>query len=173
MHPARVHTRVEARNLRISPLNSHEKNNLATATPVTNQLFHLLHRAGQGGDELFLNMFRDADLTPRQFTVLTAAQQRADSSQAGLVADTGIDRSTLADIVGRLVAKGLLERHRTKRDARAYAIAVTDKGHETIATLSPRIASMEGALLSALPDDQRETFAKNLEAIVHNLNALQ
>jgi len=154
-------------------LNTQEKTKTDTATPVTNQLFHLLHRAGQGGDELLLTTFRDADLTPRQYTVLTAAQQRTEPSQAALVADTGIDRSTLADIVGRLVAKGLLERHRTERDARAYAIAVTEKGHETISTLAPRVATMERDLLTALPEDQRETFAKNIALIVHNLSALQ
>ncbi len=118
-------------------------------------------------------MFRDADLTPRQYTVLTAAQQRTEPSQAALVTDTSIDRSTLADIVGRLVTKGLLERHRTERDARAYAIALTEKGHETISALAPRVATMERKLLAALPDDQREAFAKNLELIVHSLGELQ
>ncbi len=150
-------------------MNTQEKTNSSDATELTNQLFHLLHRAGQGGDEWVLSLFREADLTPRQFTVLTAAQARTEPSQAALVADTGIDRSTLADIVGRLVSKGLVERHRTQRDARAYAIAVTDKGHETISNLAPRVATMEHQILAVVPEDQRETFILNLEAIVENM----
>ena len=150
-------------------MNTQEKANSTNATALTTQLFHLLHRVGQGGDELFLNMFREADLTPRQYTVLVAAQAHMEPSQAALVADTGIDRSTLADIVGRLVTKGLVERHRTQRDARAYAIAVTDNGHETIASLAPRVATMEHKVLAVVPEDQREAFIKHLEAIVENL----
>ncbi len=42
-------------------------------------------------------------------------------SQTDIVNLTGIDRSTLADIVRRLVKKGLLQRRRTKQDARAAA----------------------------------------------------
>jgi len=154
----------------IRPLNTQEKTDAANATALTTQLFHLLHRAGQGGDELFLSLFREADLTPRQYTVLTAAQARQGPSQAALVADTGIDRSTLADIIGRLVTKGLVERHRTQRDARAYAIAVTDKGHDIIANLAPRVATMEHEVLAAVPEDARDTFIRHLEAIVATLS---
>lgn len=150
-------------------MNSQEKTNSTSVTALNPQLFHLLHRAGQSGDEVIVSMFRDAGLTPRQFTVLTAAQARDEPSQAALVADTGIDRSTLADIVSRLVSKGLLERHRTKRDARAYAIAVTDKGHETIAHLTPMVAKLECQVLSVVPDDQREDFINSLKSIVDSL----
>lgn len=150
-------------------MNSQEKTNSTGASALNSHLFHLLHRAGQGGDEMIVAMFRDAGLTPRQFTVLTAAQARNEPSQAALVADTGVDRSTLADIVGRLVDKGLLERQRTKRDARAYAIAVTEKGHETIANLTPLLAKLECHVLSVVPDDQREAFVKNLESVVATL----
>lgn len=136
---------------------------------VTNRLIHLLHRAGQGGDEVFLKSFREHTLTPRQYTVLTAAQNREAPSQAALVGDTGIDRSTLADIVGRLVDKGLVERQRTQKDARAYAIHITEKGHETIAALAPRLATVEHEVLSALPADERDQFVKNLDLIVQHL----
>jgi DNA-binding MarR family transcriptional regulator len=47
-------------------------------------------------------------------------------SQTGIVARTGIDRSTLADLVRRLQRKGLLQRRRTKDDARAYAVKMGD-----------------------------------------------
>ncbi|MCH9765527.1 MAG: MarR family winged helix-turn-helix transcriptional regulator [Alphaproteobacteria bacterium] len=138
-------------------------------SPVTNQLTHMLHRAGQGGDELFLASIRDHALTPRQFAVLTAAQSRDEPSQATLVADTGIDRSTLADIVGRLEAKGLLDRKRTNHDARAYAISVTEKGERTLADLTPRLADIERKILSPIPPDQQADFVKNLQAIVRKL----
>lgn len=155
-------------------MNLQDNTTFESQSELATQLFHLLHRAGQGGDEVFLASFRENALTPRQFAVLTAAHESKDEpSQAALVADTGIDRSTLADIVGRLVDKGLLQRERTKRDARAYAIHVTDKGRETIAELRPRLAHIENQVLSALPDDERDVFVKNLERVVHALKDLQ
>lgn len=137
------------------------------------ELIHLLHRAGQGGDELFLSRFREYGLTPRQFAVLAAAAHNQDQSQAALVAETGIDRSTLADIVGRLVEKGLLERNRTQHDARAYAIRVTDQGAQTIAELEPRLAQVERQILSVLPDAVRASFLEHLKNLVRNLSDLQ
>ena len=164
--------RCRAPRSRDKTLNSQAKTNTDATAAAPSQLVHLLHRAGQGGDELFLNTFRDHTLTPRQFAVLVAAQNRDEPSQAALVSDTGIDRSTLADIVGRLVAKGMLERQRTKRDARAYAIRVTDQGRNTIADLTPRFAQMERQILSVLPENDRLTFVKNLEVIVQSIKEI-
>jgi len=82
---------------------------------------HLLHRAGQCAEVLFTNETGKADLTPRQYAILASVSQNPDVSQTGLVEQTGVDRSTLADIVRRLVKKGLLQRKRTRRDARMYA----------------------------------------------------
>ena len=73
---------------------------------------HLLHRAGQCADELFATNVGTSDLTPRQFAVIKAVEASEEPSQTMLVEKTGIDRSTLADIVRRLVAKGLLQRKR-------------------------------------------------------------
>ncbi|NJO34345.1 MAG: MarR family transcriptional regulator [Rhodospirillales bacterium] len=70
---------------------------------------HLLHRAGQCAEVLFTNEAAKADLTPRQFAVLVCVAQNPDVSQTGLVEQTGVDRSTLADVVRRLVKKGLLQ----------------------------------------------------------------
>ncbi len=89
---------------------------------------HLLHRVGQCAEELFQAEIGDADLTARQLAVLTAVAQEEGLSQTGIVERTGIDRSTLADIVPRLSKKGLLQRRRTREDARAYAVKLTDEG---------------------------------------------
>ena len=73
---------------------------------------HLLHRAGQCAGDLFAGKVPERDLTPRQFAVLLTVAQNEGLSQTGLVEKTGIDRSTLADIVRRMLKKGLLQRRR-------------------------------------------------------------
>ena len=74
--------------------------------PLDASALHLLHRAGQCAEVLFTNEAAKSDLTPRQFAVLVCVAQNPDVSQTGLVEQTGVDRSTLADVVRRLVKKG-------------------------------------------------------------------
>ena len=52
-------------------------------------------------------------------------------SQTELVKITGIDRSTLADLVARLMAQGYVQRRRTKEDARTNSVRLTPHGKKT------------------------------------------
>jgi DNA-binding MarR family transcriptional regulator len=63
---------------------------------------HLLHRASQAVEEIFQAAGGDSDLTPRQLAVLATVAGNEGLSQTDIVNLTGIDRSTLADIVKRL-----------------------------------------------------------------------
>ena len=100
--------------------------------PANNRLerspLHLLHRAGQCAAEMFQIELGSDDLTPRQYAVLVAVSQNEGLSQTQLVDKTGMDRSTLADIVRRMLKKGLLQRRRTQDDARAYSVKLTEEG---------------------------------------------
>ena len=78
---------------------------------------YLLHRAGQCAETLFELEMSPRELTPRQLTVLLAISENHGASQIELVERTGIDRSTMADLVRRLVRKGLLQRQRSNEDA--------------------------------------------------------
>ena len=127
---------------------------------------HLLHRAGQCAEVLFTNETGKADLTPRQYAILASVAQNPDISQTGLVEQTGVDRSTLADIVRRLVKKGLLQRKRTRRDARMYAVRLTPKGTAALSAIKPAAARVDQRLLSVLATGQRGDFIEALGEIV-------
>jgi DNA-binding MarR family transcriptional regulator len=130
---------------------------------------HLLHRAGQCADELFASNMAPSDLTPRQFAVMKAVAKSSDASQTALVEQTGIDRSTLADIVRRLIRKGLLQRRRTAHDARMYAVRLTALGIEELKRAEPAARSTEERLLSALPFSQRTAMIDALSRIVSTI----
>lgn len=67
----------------------------------------------------------ETELTPRQLAVLISVAGHPGLNQTQLVKLTGTDRSTLADLVKRLQRKGLLQRRRTREDARAYSVKLT------------------------------------------------
>jgi len=128
-----------------------------------------LHRAGQIADELFTLHIGASDLTPRQYEVLRAVSLSNEPSQTQLVELTGIDRSTLADIVRRLVDRGLVTRKRTRHDARMYALRLSEKGVTTMQEASPAVDQTDERLLGTLPQRDRDSFIKGLEKMVEEL----
>jgi DNA-binding MarR family transcriptional regulator len=134
---------------------------------------HLLHRAGQCAADIFQGEMSAEDLTPRQYAVLVAVSQNEGLSQTQLVERTGIDRSTLADIVRRMLKKGLLQRRRTKDDARAYAVKLSEEGWRVLKAADPLARRVDDRILAALPGQQRERFVQDLNTIVEALGKLQ
>lgn len=110
-----------------------EQSNAALSESLT----HLLHRACQVADSIFNEEAGKTGLTTRQFAVLVAVASNRDISQTGLVAVTGIDRSTVAEIVKRLLRRGVIKRKRTRLDARAYAVRLTDEGEALLRDAEP------------------------------------
>ncbi len=127
---------------------------------------HLLHRASQVADDRFAKAIGDTDLTPRQLAVLGAVAADEGTSQTGIVDATGVDRSTLADIVRRLVKRGLLARRRSKDDSRAYNVSLTAEGRRAYASASPVLAQVEADMLEGLTGKRRAELLATLGAII-------
>ena len=138
--------------------------------PLDASALHLLHRAGQCAEVLFTNEAARNDMTPRQFAVLVCVADNPDISQTGLVEQTGVDRSTLADVVRRLVKKGLLQRKRTRRDARMYAVRLTSRGSSLLNSVKPLASKVDQRILSVLRADQRGGFIESLGEIVRAMS---
>jgi DNA-binding MarR family transcriptional regulator len=130
---------------------------------------HLLHRAVQCADDLF-QRGSPGDVTPRQLAVLLAVAENEGANQTSLVEATSIDRSTLADIVRRLVKRDLLQRRRTRQDARAYAVSLTDEGKQVLRTVTPFGDGVDQRILAVLPASSRKQFIASLQTIVDRLN---
>src|SRR6185369_1053423 len=116
---------------------------------------HLLHRASQRADDLFARQIRPSDLTPRQFVVLQAVANKNGLSQTDIMAVTGIDRSTTAELVRTLVTNGLLKRRRTRRDARVYAVRITSSGRQMLEAGMVATRAAEDELLSPVSEKER------------------
>jgi DNA-binding MarR family transcriptional regulator len=129
-------------------------------------MLHLLHRASQFSEELFAKALESSELTARQLIVLEAVASEDKPSQTEICAKSGIDRSTLADMVRRLIEKGLLARKRTKEDARRYAVRLTDEGRKVLDREMSRFQDVDKQILNLLPAGQRQDFAAALQRIV-------
>jgi len=126
---------------------------------------HLLHRALQLALDYHVEAAGASALTQRQFTVLTAASGAEGMTQNDLVRATGIDRSTLADLVARLLTKGLLLRERSATDGRANTVRLSDAGRDALASGADAAAAADDRLLSLLSPKKRESFMKTLASL--------
>jgi DNA-binding MarR family transcriptional regulator len=135
-------------------------------TQLERSPLHLLHRAHQRATELFQEKMAGIDITARQYVVLVTVAQNDGASQQDIIDDTGIDRSTVSQIMQTMIRKGLLKRKRTKEDARAYAITVTDQGRDILKASEAIVEGVNEALVAALPATRAKTFIDNLRSII-------
>lgn len=119
---------------------------------------HLLRRTQQLAAEIFANAGLADGVTLRQSVVLAAVAEREGLSQSDLVAATGIDRSTLADMIARMQAKGLVSRRSAIEDARAKSVSLTDQGRDALILAQPALMHVDEALLDKLPRNRRKAF---------------
>ena len=126
---------------------------------------HLLHRALQLALDYHTEAAGAGAVTQRQYTVLAAAAANDGLTQNDLVRATGIDRSTLADLVARMLVKGLLVRERSATDGRANSVRLSQAGRAALAAGSEPASVADGRLLAVLSPKKREGFMKTLSAI--------
>jgi MarR family transcriptional regulator, temperature-dependent positive regulator of motility len=132
---------------------------------LTQSTSHLLHRAQQMAADAFARAYPGDDLTFRQFAVLAAVSETPGVSQSDLVRATGIDRSTLADMIARMEKKNLLSREASKSDGRAKSVKLTAKGQRKLTDAAPVAMQADEAILGALPKPKQRGFFELLEAL--------
>jgi MarR family transcriptional regulator, temperature-dependent positive regulator of motility len=128
-------------------------------------ILHRMHRVTQIGAERLSAELGDTELTERQIVVLAAIGADEGTNQTGIVNAIGVDRSTLADIVRRLVKRGLVNRKRMAEDARAYAVTLTKEGRRMLAVAGPILAKVEAGMLAGMTASQRDALAKALDSM--------
>lgn len=126
---------------------------------------HLLHRAQQFAADRFAEATGGVEITQRQFAVLCAVEANEGLTQTQLVQATGIDRSTLAELVGRMAQKGLLVRDKAPGDARANSVRFTEDGRGLYETVIAGAKAADEAILDALPRNKRASFVEALTRI--------
>ena len=128
---------------------------------------HLVRRCQQRAVELYVQEVGDDGPTPRQFAALVTVWQNPGINQTGLVNITGIDRSTIGELLGRLVRRGWLRRRRTTTDARSNALYVTVAGNKIASQALPKIDAVQERIMAPIPPDRRDEFLSYLRLIAN------
>lgn len=132
---------------------------------------HLMHRALQLALDVYAEELGTDGPTQRQFAVMEAVSVKEGLTQTDLVKATGIDRSTLADLVSRMTAKGLLTRERSTLDARAKAVRLSAEGQALLDAARPKVEAADRRIMGLLPKGKRDGFLDLLSELASAADA--
>jgi DNA-binding MarR family transcriptional regulator len=126
---------------------------------------HLLRRAVQVMNVLW-NEEVSHTITSPQFAALNALYCEPNLDQRTLGQRISLDRSTMAEVVSRLSARGLIRTERHPSDGRRKTINLTQKGLQSVKQLIPRTHAMTNRLVGPLDEKQRDDLLGLLTKVV-------
>ncbi|MER6349471.1 MarR family winged helix-turn-helix transcriptional regulator [Streptomyces sp. NPDC001595] len=127
------------------------------AVDLSTHLGHLTRRLQQAHHLLWNTMVSEETTSP-QFAVLNTLVTEPGLDQRTVGERVGLDRSTIAEVIGRLVGRGLLDKVRDPQDGRRFLLRLTDEGARAQRKLAVRAARMNQVFLAPLSDEERTQF---------------
>ena len=131
---------------------------------------HLLRRAEQFAAELFARSDMYDGVTLRQTVLMAAIAEAEGASQSDLVRITGVDRSTLAEMMARMETRGLIARAAAADDGRAKSVRLTADGRRKLEMGLPAIRAVDRALRAAVPAPRRSAFQTILSELSQSVD---
>ncbi len=132
---------------------------------------HLLRRCQQIGVAIFLDECNGLELTPLQFAVLQTLASRGALDQVSLGGLTAMDRSSTAQVVGKLEQRKLIARKRSLADQRAKIVSITTQGKSVLAAAQPRVEAAQRRIVAPLDAQERRQLMVLLKKLAEGNNA--
>jgi MarR family transcriptional regulator, lower aerobic nicotinate degradation pathway regulator len=130
----------------------------------------LLRRLDTRATLLYQKHTGQSDITPRQFGVLLTLLQRGRMTQADLSKALATDKSTLGEMLQRMVERGQLNREIPKKDRRTAALWLTEVGRQLALSLVEPAEAAQQELIAPLPEEYRSLFLKCLRLLADASN---
>ena len=135
--------------------------------PGRRRLPVLLRRAWYGLNQAFRRRIARAGLTPDQFTVIrTLLEAEPDGLTQKALADAmSSDPNTIASLLERMEANGLVQRRPHEKDRRANRVELLAVAREKYEAIRDEAIELQGHVLEQLPEGDREKFLEQLEVV--------
>jgi DNA-binding MarR family transcriptional regulator len=127
----------------------------------------LLFRLWRASHTRTADALKSIGLTPALFSVLNVLGSREGAIQQQLSSDMGIDPSTMVSLIDELERHGWAARRRHPRDRRAWEIAITPDGRQSLERARRLALEVEDDVLGGLtPAERRQLLALLSRALV-------
>lgn len=139
---------------------------------IDQQPGYYIRRLHQISVAIFLQETEAFGVTPVQYAALQTVGRQPSIDQRTLARAIGLDTSTIAGVIDRLEARGLLVRSASPEDRRVRQLTLTDEAHALLEAIGPAMLKAQQVILAPLaPHDQRE-FTRMLRQLVTANNEL-
>lgn len=139
---------------------------------IDNQPGYHIRRLHQISVAIFLQETEAFGVTPVQYAALQTVDNNPSIDQRTLARSIGLDTSTIAGVIDRLEARGLLVRSASPEDRRVRQLTVTDAARELLAAIGPSMLKAQELILAPLSPPEQQEFTRMLRRLVNENNAL-
>ena len=130
--------------------------------PSPRRLLHLAHLRAEAVWASSIG----TDITPRMFDVLNTLAEHGPLSPTAISQLTGIDRSTLVELIKRMTRQRLVSRFKHRVDKRIHMAQLTAAGADKWRRIAPMAAKIDGYLEHALSPRDNHTMLLALDRIL-------
>lgn len=127
---------------------------------------HLARRLHQLAVALFTQEVGDLKLTPVQYAALHTICAEPGLDQKTLAGRIGYDTSTIAGVIDRLEARGLVARNASEFDRRVRLVTPTTDGLVLLQAVMAPMLRTQQRLLEPLSPAERKTFLRLVQVLL-------
>jgi len=133
---------------------------------------HYIRRLQQIAVAIFLQETEPHGVTPVQYAALQTIGNSPGIDQRTLARTIGFDTSTIAGVLDRLEARGLVLRNASPDDRRVRLLSLTAEGQALLAETVPGVLRAQERMLEPLPKKARAEFMSMMRELVMANNEL-
>lgn len=127
---------------------------------------YLVRRLHQIHIGLFAESCEGFDLTAVQYAILSVLYAGDEFDQLSLSKAVGIDRTSGADVIKRLVRRKFATREPSENDRRARVVRITEEGRALVRRVRPMMEEAQDKFVAPLNEDEREEFMRLLDKLI-------
>lgn len=139
-------------------------------SPLLGRPGFLIRRLHQIHCGLFLDETHGHDVTPVQYSLLTTLAMLGETDQITLAHEIGLERTSVAEVIARLEARGLLQRKQSSEDRRVKLVRLSRKGLYLLKKLEDKVQRAHERTIEMIPEEERALFMLQLIRLVEANN---
>lgn len=135
--------------------------------------FHLYSRPGflirrlhQIHLHLFNEQTREYSISPVQYSLLTVLDEHGEMDQNTLALKLGLERTSVAEVIPRLIARGLLSRRQNESDKRFKLVDLTKEGKHLLCEMLDAVERAHNLTINAVPLEQQQQLLEIMAKLV-------
>lgn len=126
----------------------------------------LIRRLHQIHSALFMEEAEKFNITPVQYSLLTALDEYGELDQNSLSHHIGLERTSVAEVLPRLEQRELIMRRQYEKDKRVKYVKLAPKGRALVRKMRPAVQRAHDRTIEHLSEQERTIFIVLMARIV-------